>query len=69
MYTQELLRRSDPAVDQLVLNDLIAASKTLIDETFLGTQAQTDVTPAGILNGVVAVAASGETAEAIELIC
>ena len=66
VYTQELLRRSDPAVDQLVLNDLIAASKTLIDETFLGTQAQTDATPAGILNGVVAVAASGETAEAIE---
>ena len=61
-----MLRRSDPAVDQLVLNDLIAASKTLIDKTFLGTQAQTDVTPAGILNGVVAVAASGETAEAIE---
>lgn len=63
VYTQELLRRSDPAVDQLVLNDLIAASKELIDKTFLGTQAQTDVTPAGILNGVVAVVATGETAE------
>ena len=58
VYTQELLRRSDPAVDQLVLNDLIAASKTLIDETFLGTQAQTDITPAGILNGVAAVPAT-----------
>lgn len=63
VYTQELLRRSDPAVDQLVLNDLIAASKELIDTTFLGTQAQTDVTPAGILNGVDPVVASGETAE------
>lgn len=66
VYTQELLRRSDPAVDQLVLNDLIAASKELIDTTFLGTQAQTDVTPAGILNGVVAVPSSGVTAEAYE---
>lgn len=66
VYTQELLRRSDPAVDQLVLNDLISASKELIDATFLGTQAQTDVTPAGILNGVVAVPSSGTTAEAYE---
>lgn len=66
VYTQELLRRSDPAVDQLVLNDLIAASKELIDTTFLGTQPQTDVTPAGILNGVVAVPSSGVTAEAYE---
>lgn len=66
VYTQELLRRSDPAVDQLVLNDLISASKELIDATFLGTQAQTDVTPAGILNGVAAVPSTGITAEAYE---
>lgn len=66
VYTQELLRRSDPAIDQLVLNDLIEASKTLIDTTFLGTQAQTDVTPAGILNGVTAVTSTGVTAAAYE---
>ena len=66
VYTQELLRRSDPAIDQLVLNDLIEASKTLIDTTFLGTQAQTDVTPAGILNGVTAVVSTGVTAAAYE---
>lgn len=66
VYTQELLRRSDPAVDQLVLNDLIAASKELIDTTFLGAQAQSDTTPAGILNGVDAIASSGDTAAAIE---
>lgn len=66
VYTQELLRRSDPAIDQLVLNDLIEASKTLIDTTFLGTQAQTDVTPAGILNGVTAVESTGTTAAAYE---
>lgn len=66
VYTQELLRRSDPAIDQLVLSDLIEASKTLIDTTFLGTQVQTDVTPAGILNGVTAVASTGVTAAAYE---
>ncbi len=66
VYTQELLRRADPAIDQLVLNDLIEATKVLIDTTFLGTQAQTDVTPSGILNGVTAIEPSGTTAAAIE---
>ncbi len=66
VYTQELLRRADPAIDQLVLNDLIEATKVLIDTTFLGTQAQTDVTPAGILNGVTAIEPSGTTAAQIE---
>lgn len=66
VYTQELLRRADPAIDQLVLNDLLAASKELIDKTFLGDQAQTDVTPAGVLNGVTAVASTGTTGEAYQ---
>ena len=66
VYTQELLRRADPAIDQLVLNDLIEATKVLIDTTFLGDQAQTDVTPAGILNGVTAITPSGTTAAQIE---
>lgn len=62
VYTQELMRRSDPAVDALVRDDLIEAAQILIDETFLGTQAETDVTPTGIFNGVTAVEASGTTA-------
>ena len=66
VYTQELLRRADPAIDKLVLNDLLAATKELIDATFLGTQAQTDVTPAGVLNGVTAITPSGDTAADIE---
>lgn len=66
VYTQELLRRADPAIDQLVLNDLIEATKALIDTTFLGSQAQTDITPAGILNGVTAITPSGTTAAQIE---
>lgn len=66
VYTQELLRRADPAIDQLVLNDLIEATKVLIDTTFLGAQAQTDTTPAGVLNGVTAITATGTTAAQIE---
>ena len=66
VYTQELLRRADPAIDQLVLNDLIEATKVLIDTTFLGAQAQTDTTPAGILNGVTAIEPSGTTGAQIE---
>lgn len=66
VYTQELLRRADPAIDQLVLNDLIEATKVLIDTTFLGAQAQTDTTPAGVLNGVTAITPSGTTGAQIE---
>ncbi|MHA3054830.1 phage major capsid protein [Acinetobacter sp. ANC 4633] len=62
VYTQELLRRADPAIDKLVLDDLIAASAELVDNTFLGAGAGTDVVPAGILNGVTAVPSSGTTA-------
>lgn len=66
VYTQELMRRSDPAVDILVRDDLIEASKTLIDNTFLGAGAATAVRPAGVLNGVTATANTGTTAAAYE---
>lgn len=66
VYTQELLRRADPAIDRLVLDDLIEASKSLIDTTFLGTQAETSTTPIGVLNGVTAITPSGTTAAQIE---
>ncbi|RSO57544.1 phage major capsid protein [Acinetobacter lactucae] len=66
VYTQELLRRADPAIDRLVLDDLIEASKALIDSTFLGSQAETSTTPIGILNGVTAITPSGTTAAQIE---
>lgn len=62
VYTQELMRRSDPAVDILVRDDLIEASKTLIDNTFLGAGAATAVRPAGVLNGVTATPNTGTTA-------
>ena len=66
VYTQELMRRSDPAVDVLVRDDLIEASKTLIDATFLDATAASASRPAGVLNGVTAIASTGVTAAAYE---
>ena len=66
VYSQELIRRSDPAVDVLVRDDLIEASKTLIDNTFLDAGAATAVRPAGVLNAVVAIPSTGTTAEAYD---
>lgn len=66
VYTQELMRRSDPAIDVLVRDDLIEASKTLIDSTFLDAVAASAVRPAGVLNAVVATANTGTTAAAYE---
>ena len=66
VYTQELMRRSDPAVDILVRDDLIEASKTLIDNTFLDATAASTTRPAGVLNGVVVTANTGTTASAYE---
>ena len=66
VYTQELIRRSDPAVDALVRDDLIEASQILIDETFVGAQAQTDEIPVGMLSGVAAIASTGTTAAAYD---
>lgn len=65
-YTQELLRRADPAIDVLIRDDLLASVAALIDQTFLDDQAQTDTRPAGILNGVTAVRNSGTTTAAYE---
>lgn len=66
VYTQELMRRSDPAVDVLVRDDLIEASKTLIDNTFLDAAAASTTRPAGVLNGVTATPNTGTTAAAYE---
>lgn len=66
VYTQELMRRSDPAVDVLVRDDLIEASKTLIDATFLDAAAASTTRPAGVLNGVAGIESTGVTAAAYE---
>lgn len=66
VYTQELMRRSDPSVDILVRDDLLKASAALIDVTFLGDQVATDVTPEGVFYNVAPVTASGESATEVE---
>lgn len=66
VYTQELMRRSDPAVDVLVRDDLIAACATLVDATFVDAAATSAVRPAGILNGVTAISSTGTTASHYE---
>lgn len=66
VYTQELMRRSDPSVSVLVRDDLIAASATLVDNTFLDAAASSSTRPAGVLNGVTMTPNTGETAAAYE---
>lgn len=66
VYTQELVRRSDPAVDVLVRDDLIEASKTLIDSTFIDAAAASATRPAGLLNGVTETPNTGTTAATYE---
>ncbi|KXZ72146.1 phage major capsid protein [Acinetobacter venetianus] len=66
VYTQELMRRSDPSVSVLVRDDLIAASATLVDNTFLDAAAASSTRPAGVLNGVTETPNTGVTAAAYE---
>ena len=63
VYTQELMRRADPAIDSLVRDDLVAASAELIDKTFLDAIAGDGNRPAGVLNGAGKVVSTGTTAE------
>ena len=66
VYTQELLRRADPAIDKLIRDDLIAAATALVDKTFLDDQAKNDTRPAGILNGATKITSTGDTADKVE---
>lgn len=64
IFTDEFLRNSRPKADGVFLDDLLAACAELVDSTFLGAAAGTDVTPAGILNGVTGITATGQTGDA-----
>lgn len=59
--TDDLLKLSTPSTDQMLLNDLVEASATLIDTTFMDDAAQTSTRPAGVLNGATKIAATGKT--------
>ncbi len=54
--TAELLRRSDPASEQLVRDDILQGTARTMDSVFLSTAAA-GAGPAGILNGIAANAA------------
>ncbi|CAB3795534.1 phage major capsid protein [Pararobbsia alpina] len=60
VLSDELIRFSDPAAEALVQADLLKAASKGLDLTFLGTGAAVaSVSPAGLLNGIAAVPASG----------
>ncbi|MHA3050208.1 phage major capsid protein [Acinetobacter sp. ANC 4639] len=65
VYTLELLEGSDPAIDILIRDDLVASSAQFTDSEFLGAQAGTTKKPAGLLNGVTPITSTGSTAEAV----
>ena len=66
VVSNELLRDSSPAAEMLVRDSLVEASSQRIDATFLSaTAASAGVSPAGLLNGLTGIAASGTDAAAL----
>lgn len=66
VVSKELLRDSSPSAEKLVRDALVAASAQRVDQTFLGTGAgNAGVSPAGILNGVVAKSSSGSDIDGV----
>ena len=65
IYTLELLEGSDPAIDILIRDDLVASSAQFTDAEFLSASAGTAKKPAGLLSGVTPITSTGSTAEAV----
>lgn len=66
VLSQELIRFSNPAAEALVQANLVEATAQGIDATFLGSAAAVaNVSPAGLLNGVKAVPATGTDYESL----
>ena len=66
VISNELLRDSSPAAEQLVRDALVDASAQRVDSTFLSNSAAVSgVSPAGILNGITPDSASGTDADAL----
>jgi hypothetical protein len=64
--SNELLRDSSPAAEQLIRDSLAQASAERVDLTFLSTApAVAGVSPAGILNGVTALGSNGQDGAAV----
>jgi HK97 family phage major capsid protein len=66
VLSNELIEDSAPAADMLARDSLVEASSQKVDSTFLGAAAASaGVSPAGILNGVTAIQASGTDEAAV----
>lgn len=65
VVSKELLRESSPSAEMLVRDALVNASAQRVDLTFLGTGGASGSTPAGILNGVVAMSSTGNDGQAV----
>lgn len=66
ILSDEIIRFSNPAAEALVQADLIKATAQGIDNTFLGAAAAVaNVSPAGMMNGVTAVTATGSDYESV----
>lgn len=66
VVSKELLRDSSPSAEKLVRDALVEASAQKVDSTFLSADAAAaNVSPAGILNGVTAIASSGSDIDGV----
>lgn len=66
VISMELLEDSQPSAEMLVRDGLVEASSQRVDTTFLSTSAASaGVSPAGILNGVTPIQASGTDLAAV----
>lgn len=66
VISNDLILYSDPDAEMLVRDGLVQASSQRVDTTFLSAAAASaGVSPAGLLNGVTAINASGTDADAL----
>lgn len=66
VLSQEIIRFSNPAVEALVQADLLKATAEGLDNTFLGAAAAVaNISPAGLMNAVTAIAATGSDYESL----
>lgn len=66
VVSKELLRDSSPSAERLVRDALVNASAQRVDQTFLSASAAvSNVSPAGILNGVTPISSSGSDIEGV----
>lgn len=59
--TEELLKLSTVSADQMLRDDLVAATAELMDNTFMDEADQDTTRPAGVLHGATKITATGKT--------